>query len=197
MCERLSGLAQFEDRTVAKVYWAAVEGDVQPDEGTWTDHLHKRHGMPQSIVVPPDDPRGKLAVMRYRVLSRGHIAEPSLLGMSPPGQVAKGDSLRRDGRAMYSWLEVELETGRTHQIRVQAASRGHAVIGDAQYGSLLAFAEQFKDERLRAIALHARQLGFSHPMTGEPVEVVAPLLPAWGIFDSGARFESAQSECPC
>src|SRR3990170_3386350 len=61
---------QFENRTVTKVYWAVVEGDVQPDEGTWTDHLHKRHGMPQSIIVPPDDPRGKLAVMHYRVLAR-------------------------------------------------------------------------------------------------------------------------------
>ena len=112
--QRLS--AQFENRTVTKVYWAVVEGDVQPDEGTWTDHLHKRHGMPQSIIVPPDDPRGKLAVLRYRVLGRGHfaglnrpgyIAEPSRLGAEnerPPGP---------EGRAIYSWLEVELETGRT------------------------------------------------------------------------------------
>ena len=50
--QRLS--AQFENRTVTKVYWAVVEGDVQPDEGTWTDHLHKRHGMAQSIVVPAE-----------------------------------------------------------------------------------------------------------------------------------------------
>ena len=72
-----------------------------------------------------------------------------------------------------------METGRTHQIRVQAASRGHAVIGDAQYGSTRPFGEQFDDERLRAIALHARQLGFNHPMTNEPVDVIAPLPPAW------------------
>ena len=99
---------QFENRTVTKVYWALVEGDVQPDEGTWTDHLHKRHGMAQAIVVPADDPRGKLAVLHYRVLARvGNV----------------------------SWLEIQLETGRTHQIRVQAASRGHAVIGDTQYGA--------------------------------------------------------------
>ena len=48
--QRLS--TQFENRTVTKVYWALVEGDVQPDEGTWTDYLHKRHGMAQAIVVP-------------------------------------------------------------------------------------------------------------------------------------------------
>lgn len=145
--------SQFENRTVTKMYWAVVEGDVQPDESTWNDHLHKRHGMAQSIVVPPDDPRGKLAVMRYRVLAR----------------------IENVG----TWLEVELETGRTHQIRVQAASRGHPVVGDTQYGSTGSFGEPFDDERLRAIALHARELGFNHPMTNEPVDVVAPTPPAW------------------
>lgn len=149
--QRLS--AQFENRTVTKVYWAVVEGDVQPDEGTWTDYLHKRHGMPQSMVVPEGDPRGKIAIMRYRVLGR-------IEGIG-------------------TWLEVELETGRTHQIRVQSASRGHPVIGDGQYGSTRAFGEQFDDERLRAIALHARQLGFNHPMTNEPVDVIAPTSAAW------------------
>lgn len=147
---------QFEDRTVTKVYWAFVEGDVQPDEGTWTDHLHKRHGMAQAIVVPADDLRGKLAVMHWRVLAR-----------TPAG----------------SWLEVQLETGRTHQIRVQAASRDHPVVGDAQYGATQPFGEQYGDERLRAIALHARQLGFNHPMTREPVDVVALPPATWNALD--------------
>jgi RluA family pseudouridine synthase len=148
--QRLS--AQFENRTVTKVYWAFVEGCVRPDEGTWTDYLHKRHGMAQAIVVPANDPRGKLAVMHYRVLVQSD---------------------------MQSWLEVQLETGRTHQIRVQAASRGHAVVGDAQYGATQPFGEAFEDERLRAIALHARQLGFNHPMTREPVDILAPPPAAW------------------
>jgi 23S rRNA pseudouridine1911/1915/1917 synthase len=151
---------QFESRTVTKVYWAVVEGDVQPDEGTWTDYLHKRHGMAQSIVVPPDDPRGKIAIMHYRVLARVE---------SPAG--------------INTWLEVQLETGRTHQIRVQSASRGHPVLGDAQYGATQPFGEQVEHERLRAIALHARQLGFNHPMTGEPVDITAPLPPAWGALN--------------
>jgi RluA family pseudouridine synthase len=148
--QRLSN--QFENRTVTKVYWAFVEGDIQPDEGTWTDHLHKRHGMAKSIVVPDGDPRGKLAVMRYRVIARTEVG---------------------------SWLEIELETGRTHQIRVQAASRGHVVVGDSQYGAMRPFGEQFDDERLRAIALHARQLGFNHPMTGEAVDFIATPPAAW------------------
>jgi RluA family pseudouridine synthase len=152
--ERIS--TQFENRTVTKVYWAVVEGQVEDDEGTWTDHLHKRHGMAQTIVVPADDPRGKLAIMHWRVLARA---------------------------ATGTWLEVQLETGRTHQIRVQAASRGHAIVGDTQYGATQPFGEQFADERLRAIALHARQLGFNHPMTGERVDVIAPLPPAWKSLD--------------
>jgi 23S rRNA pseudouridine1911/1915/1917 synthase len=129
-----------------------VEGDVRPDEGIWTDFLHKRHGMAQAIVVSEGDPRGKQAVMHYRVLARTDVG---------------------------TWLEVELQTGRTHQIRVQAASRGHPVVGDAQYGSTRPFGQQFPDERLRAIALHAQQLGFNHPMTGEAVDVVAPPPAAW------------------
>ncbi|MCH8841214.1 MAG: RNA pseudouridine synthase [Planctomycetes bacterium] len=144
--------SQFENRTVSKIYWAFVEGQVAPDEGTWTDHLHKRHGLTQATVVQADHPAAKQAVLHYRVLWHG-----------------------RQG----SWLEVELETGRTHQIRVQAASRGHAVLGDEQYGSQTPFGEPLPELRDRAIALHARQLGFRHPMTGEPVDVTAPLPAAW------------------
>jgi 23S rRNA pseudouridine1911/1915/1917 synthase len=150
--QRLS--SQFENRTVNKVYWALVEGSVEADEGTWTDHLYKRHGMAQSIVVPEDDPRGKLAVMHWSVL--GRVADPTA-----------------------TWIEVQLETGRTHQIRVQSATRGHVIIGDSQYGATRPFGEQFEDERLRAIALHARQLGFNHPMTGDTVDVIAPVSESW------------------
>lgn len=144
--------AQFQNRTVSKTYWAVVEGLVTPDEGTWIDHLHKRHGMAQAIVVPEDDPRGKRAILHYRV--RGHV----------------------DGN---TWLEIELETGRTHQIRVQSSSRGHAVVGDSQYGSTVEFGPACEDFRDRAIALHARTLGFRHPMRDEQVVVEAPLPAYW------------------
>jgi 23S rRNA pseudouridine1911/1915/1917 synthase len=119
---------------------------------------------------PEGDPRGKIAVMRYRVPG---VCIQGILGWFR-------DAERELARMVcVTWLEVELETGRTHQIRVQSASRIHPVVGDAQYGSTRPFGEQFEDERLRAIALHARQLGFNHPMTNEPVDVIAPTPEAW------------------
>jgi RluA family pseudouridine synthase len=143
---------QFENRTVTKSYWAFVEGAVTPDEGTWRDYLHKRHGMAQAEVVAADHPAAKLAVLHYRVRWQGERG---------------------------AWLEIELETGRTHQIRVQAASRDHPVVGDSQYGSTQPFGDPALDHRDRPIALHARQLGFRHPMTQEPVNVIAPLPADW------------------
>lgn len=143
---------QFADRTVSKTYWAVVEGRIQQDEGTWTDYLHKHHGMAQAMVVPEDHPRGKHAVLHYQVRARLENA---------------------------TWLEIELETGRTHQIRIQAGSRGHAVLGDSQYGSMTAFGPERELVRDRAIALHARELGFRHPMRDEQVVVTAPLPKAW------------------
>jgi 23S rRNA pseudouridine1911/1915/1917 synthase len=144
--------AQFENRTVTKSYWAFVEGAVTPDEGTWRDYLHKRHGMAQAEIVAADHAAAKLAVLQYRVRWQGEAG---------------------------AWLEIELETGRTHQIRVQAASRGHPVLGDSQYGSTLPFGDPALEVRDRPIALHARQLGFRHPMNEEPVNVVAPLPVDW------------------
>lgn len=144
--------SQFENRTVSKVYWALVTGQVTPEEGTWRDHLHKRHGMAQAEVVEPTHPAAKHAMLHYRVVWRSDRG---------------------------TWLEIQLETGRTHQIRVQAASRGHPVLGDSQYGSADLFGPDALELRDRPIALHARQLGFNHPMTEDAVDVVAPLPRPW------------------
>jgi 23S rRNA pseudouridine1911/1915/1917 synthase len=150
---------QFEGRLAEKTYWALVEGRVEPDEGTWTDHLRKIDGEARSETVPPDHPEGRSAVLHYRVLER---------------------------RDNWSWLEIELETGRTHQIRVQTASRGHPVLGDELYGSQTPFGPPTDDQRLRPIALHARSLKVRHPMTQELVTATAPLPEPWramGLYD--------------
>lgn len=158
---------QFQERTVSKTYWALVEGHVAEEEGTWTDYLHKRHGMSQSVVVPEDDPRGKRAVLHYRVRGRAYVASDA----SPSPQETPPNA--------FTFLEIELETGRTHQIRVQASTRGHAVLGDSQYGATLPFGPPCADPRDRAIALHARTLGFRHPMRDEQVSIEAPLPEYW------------------
>ncbi|MEN6451082.1 MAG: RNA pseudouridine synthase [Thermoguttaceae bacterium] len=143
---------QFELRTVKKIYWACVEGQPDPPEGTWRDYLRKIYGRPQAEVVRPEDPDGRPAVLHYRTLST-----------TPWG----------------SWLEIELETGRTHQIRIQAASRGWPVLGDFQYGAKTPFGPQYEDERLRAIALHARVLEFQHPTTKQRISITAPTPSFW------------------
>ena len=143
---------QFESRTVRKVYWTCVSGTVDPPEGTWTDTMRKIPDVPQAELVASDHPDGRAAVLHYRTI-----------GSTPHG----------------SLLEITLETGRMHQIRLQAASRGHAVLGDTQYGSPIPFGPQYEDHRLRAIALHARSIRLRHPLNREWLEVTAPLWDAW------------------
>lgn len=143
---------QFEGRLVRKQYLALVEGQVAPEAGQWTDFLAKIEGQARSEVVPPGHPDGRLAILRYQVRQR--LADRTL-------------------------LEIELETGRTHQIRVQAASRGHPLVGDALYGARTPFGPEVEDERQRWIALHAAQLRFRHPLTREFLTLTAPLPPAW------------------
>ena len=149
---------QFERRRVRKVYWACVEGLVGPAEGTWTDFVRKVPDEARAEIVDSNHPDGRVAVLHYRTLDTG---------------------------AWGSWLEIELETGRTHQIRIQAASRGHPVLGDVQYGSGVPFGPQPADLRLRAIALHARCLEFKHPMTREDASVEAPAPDSWRELTDG------------
>jgi RluA family pseudouridine synthase len=143
---------QFEERRIEKVYWACTTGEVTPPEGTWVDHIKKVYGRPQAEIVPADDPLGREAILRYRTLGR-----------TPYG----------------SFLEIELVTGRTHQVRVQAAHRGWPILGDAFYGSQIPFGSQAVDERERAIGLHGRRIALVHPMTHRPIAVTAPLSEAW------------------
>lgn len=153
-CRRLS--EQFSGRLIRKIYWACVEGEVQPTAGTWQDTIRKVPGEARAEIVAADHPEGRAAVLHYRTIGQWHGG---------------------------AWLEIELETGRMHQIRVQTATRGHAVLGDAQYGSRQPFGPQFDDQRLRAIALHGRRLSFSHPMSREELSVITPLPEAWTSID--------------
>ena len=146
---------QFESRTVTKIYWVAVSGHLEDDAGTWVDYMKKVQCQPLAVVAKPDDPEAREAILHFRVLCRFDWG---------------------------TWLEVTLETGRMHQIRLQTSSHGFPILGDVQYGSKTAFGEQKDDPRLQGIALHARSIEFMHPMTREPLVLEATLPSAWHEF---------------
>jgi 23S rRNA pseudouridine1911/1915/1917 synthase len=77
----------------------------------------------------------------------------------------------------HSLLKVVLETGRKHQIRVQLAKTGHAIVGDRKYGSTVPFP--------LGIALHSYRLALNHPVQQRPLELVAKLPDYWPSFQVG------------
>ena len=147
---------QFAGRMVEKEYWAILEGRLAAPSGRWRDWVAKRPNEAHVDVLSQREPRAKRAEATYRTLS---VTE------------------------RFTWVAIDLETGRTHQIRVQAASRGAPVLGDHQYGASSGFGPEVSDARQRWIALHARRLVFRHPMTRNLVEIVAPLPSPWRHFD--------------
>jgi len=147
---------QFQTRQVRKVYLALVErtpaGEVPPAEGTWEDWLLKVAEEARSERVSAGTPGAKQALLRFRRLAEG-----------PEGAL----------------VEVEPQTGRMHQIRVQAAARGWPVRGDVLYGARRPFGPPAELPRDRVIALHARSLTFLHPIRYEPITVTAPVPEVW------------------
>jgi RluA family pseudouridine synthase len=143
---------QFERRRVKKIYWALVGGTVEPTIGTWLDWLRKVPGEARVETVAADHPDAQRAILHYRKLR----------------DVQNG-----------AWLQIELETGRMHQIRVQAATRESPILGDVLYGSTQLFGPQFDDPRRQAIALHARKLTFFQTVTHREISITAPANAAW------------------
>jgi 23S rRNA pseudouridine1911/1915/1917 synthase len=141
--------AQFREGTIQKVYWAIVEGCPDVDEGAWIDRLEKDRRTGASRVVAGSEGTGKEARVAFRVLDRW------------------------PDRAK---LELRPSTGRSHQLRVQLASRGLPIQGDERYGARGRIAAA---DGGRRIALHARSLRFRHPTRPEVIEVEAPVPADW------------------
>jgi 23S rRNA pseudouridine1911/1915/1917 synthase len=135
---------QFRTRVVEKTYWAVVEGYIQPARGNLVDWIGKDERHRRMHIVEAETPEAKEARLSYRRLA-----------------MVAADSL----------LELSLETGRKHQIRLQLAHGGHPVLGDRKYGSRRSF--------FAGIALHSRKLVVNHPVRNEWLELVAPLPEAW------------------
>lgn len=151
--------AQFQEHRVHKVYWALVEGDVQPDADTWEDWVRKLPAESRVVRATEGEAGAKLGMLGYRVLKR--LNDATLLELAPL-------------------------TGRMHQLRVQAAWRGHPVLGDAVYGGTRSFGPSAELPRDGVIALHARSLTLSHPFTREELTWVAEVPPYWNLnWDGG------------
>jgi len=130
---------QLKDHSMTRSYLALVEGIIKQDEGS-IDEPIGRH--PKDRIKMAVVENGKKAITHYKVIERFDN---------------------------YTLVECNLETGRTHQIRVHMAKIGHPLVGDLIYG--------FKKQRfnLKGQALHAKRLGFIHPSTNEYMEFVSPL----------------------
>lgn len=149
--DALTNLAkQFYDRTTERRYHALVWGDFEEDEGIVEGNLGRSLKNRKLMTVFPDGDFGKHAVTHYKVLKRfGYV----------------------------TLVECQLETGRTHQIRVHMKHIGHTLFNDLEYGgdkvlkgTTFTKYKQFVENNFSLLmgqALHAKTLGFTHPKTGE------------------------------
>lgn len=147
---------QFQGRLVQKHYWALLEGRLESESGQWYDYIRKIPNEARGELVDQHHPDAKAAILNVEIIQ--HLDH-------------------------CTWVRLRPETGRTHQIRVQAAARHHPVLGDSLYGATQSFGPAREDIRDRAIALHARRLIFHHPMTREAVNIEAPLPQYWPSLD--------------
>lgn len=151
---------QFEFREVDKRYLAFVHGRV-PEDGFVIEkpigpHPSKEKGYREKMVVRHDE-LGKPSITIVRVRERYRLHD------------------RAVGDQEYTLVELELKTGRTHQIRVHLSEEGHPIVGDDMYGGR-AFVDARTDTTvIDRQALHAALLAFQHPVSGETKSFVAPL----------------------
>ena len=144
---------QFRQREVEKIYWAIVEGPVEPSERQLVDFLRKDERHRRMHVTGANTPDAQRAELTYRVMR----PEAENLGSLKAGPVAL--------------LEIRPLTGRKHQIRLQLSNAGLPIVGDRKYGSSRPFAA--------GIALHSRRLVIEHPVSKMQLEIEAPLPASW------------------
>ena len=131
----------FRNGEVKKTYWAIVKQAPKETEGELVHYLVRNEKQNKSYAYDKEVKNSKKAVLHYRLIGRSEN---------------------------YYLLEVDLKTGRHHQIRCQLAKMGCPIKGDLKYG----FPRSNPDG---SICLHARRVRFIHPVSKEPIELVAPL----------------------
>jgi len=137
--ERLNKM--LREKTIKKTYWAVVKESPKKENDTLTNFLKKNPKNNKSTAYSKEIDGSKKAILHYKTIKR---------------------------LDNYSLLEVDLETGRHHQIRCQLANIGSPIKGDLKYG----FNRSNKDG---SIHLHARKINFTHPVSKETVQVTAPV----------------------
>lgn len=147
--ERLNNM--FRDGNVKKIYWAITKGRPLESEGEINSWILRNEKMNKSFSYPKEVKGAKQALLYYR-------------------HIATSDN--------YNLIEVELKTGRHHQIRCQLSSIGCPIKGDLKYGAK-------RSNPDGSISLHARYIEFIHPVSKEPIKVTAP-LPADKLWQSFA-----------
>jgi len=130
----------FRKGEVKKTYWAIVKNKPKKSEARLEHYLVRNSEQNKSYAYPKAQPDSQRAVLSYKV-------------------VGSTDN--------YYLLEINLETGRHHQIRAQLAAIGCPIKGDLKYGAA-------RSNPDGGISLHARQLEFEHPMTKELITITAP-----------------------
>jgi len=174
----------FFDHTIDRKYYALVWGDFNEDEGTIEGNIGRNPKDRQVMTVFPDGESGKNAITHYKVLERfGYV----------------------------TLVECQLETGRTHQIRVHMKYIGHPLFNDASYGgdqilkgTTFSKYKQYINNCFKLIprqALHAKSLGITHPITGEYIFFDSELptdfssvLEKWRSYVKNRAFEEAETE---
>lgn len=124
---------------IKKEYLAVVSGCPNEEEGEWRDFLFRDKSKNKSYVVKKLRTGAKEAILNYKVLNTVESKEGTI-----------------------SLLKISLQTGRTHQIRVQCASRKMPLLGDEKYGSRI---------HTKNIALWSTRLAFAHPITNKPIDI--------------------------
>ena len=141
----LSLAEQIAEKSCRRTYIALLEGNLKDDGGTVTTYIGRSQSdRTKMAVVPPE--KGKLAITDYTVLSRAQL-----------------------GGQQYTLCRFDLQTGRTHQIRVHAKHLNHPVVGDDVYG------RKKREFGLNGQLLHAYRLEFTHPTSGERLAFTAPM----------------------
>lgn len=142
----------FKNKEVEKTYWAIVANKPQETEGRLEHYLVRNEKQNKSYAYTSEKPNSKKAVLTYKVLASSE---------------------------RYHLLEINLETGRHHQIRCQLAVIGCPIKGDLKYGAP-------RSNPNGGISLHARKISFIHPVSKQPVEIVAPVPDdekLWKVFN--------------